>query len=180
MAERYRRSFVLPNYTPAGWWECDVFEMTQAGFFREYEIKLTRSDFKADAKKIRERWNGGIVDGRLAMNKTMKHDRIGQPEGPSQFFYVCPRGLIKREELPPWAGLIDVVERPHMHRPPWNIGEMTIVPAPKLHKQKADPKILSHAEGVIYWRFHSLFIYGKTSVSADLAPPNSMYADYSI
>ncbi len=37
MAERYRRSTVCPRYTPTRWWECDVFELTEAGFFREYE-----------------------------------------------------------------------------------------------------------------------------------------------
>jgi len=59
---RYRQSTVMPNYTPRGWWECDVFELTKAEMFVEYEIKLSRADFRADRNKgevlcyVRIRW----------------------------------------------------------------------------------------------------------------------------
>jgi hypothetical protein len=49
IVERYRRGICVPNYTPKDWWECDVFELTPAGYFREYEIKMTVADFRADA-----------------------------------------------------------------------------------------------------------------------------------
>ena len=52
----YHRLFgnrlVLPNFTPNGWFECDIWVLTKSGYGREYEIKLTVSDFKADAKKM--------------------------------------------------------------------------------------------------------------------------------
>ena len=41
LRKRYRRNFAIPNYSPDGWWECDVFELTPAGTFREYEVKVT-------------------------------------------------------------------------------------------------------------------------------------------
>ena len=28
LVDRYKRSLCIPNYTPARWWECDVFEVT--------------------------------------------------------------------------------------------------------------------------------------------------------
>jgi RNA polymerase primary sigma factor len=37
---------LLPNYTPDKWHECDVFGVTRAGYFHEFEIKLTRADFR--------------------------------------------------------------------------------------------------------------------------------------
>lgn len=49
------RSFVIPNYTPSGWFESDIFELTKSGYFREYEIKMSLSDFRADAVKAREK-----------------------------------------------------------------------------------------------------------------------------
>lgn len=45
------RDLVMPNYTPKKWFECDVMAVTKAGYLEEYEIKLSASDFKADAKK---------------------------------------------------------------------------------------------------------------------------------
>lgn len=162
MADRYRRSFVLPNYTPSNWWECDVFQVSEAGYFREYEIKLSRSDFLADAKKVREHWDGNQSHP-FKYVKKLKHESIGHPEGPQQFYYVCPRGMVKESEVPAWAGFIEVLERPHYHRAPWNVSEFTVRKAPKLHKQKLDPKVVERARGTHYWRFNSLFIYGKLS-----------------
>lgn len=177
MADRYRRSFVLPNYTPAGWWECDVFEITQAGYFREYEIKLSRSDFLADAKKMRQDWDEKVpTDPSQGFTyvKRAKHACMGQPNGPQQFYYVCPRGLVKESEVPSWAGFIEVVTRPHYHRPPWNVSELTIRKAPKLHKEKLNPKILERARGTHYWRFNSLFIYNKMEDAPTAEPEYSI------
>lgn len=47
-----------PNYTPDGWWECDVWAVTRAGYGIEYEIKLSVHDFRADKQKAKRRWNG--------------------------------------------------------------------------------------------------------------------------
>ena len=49
----------MPNYTPRDWWECDVFCVSKAGYFTEYEIKLTAQDFRADAQKQATRLANG-------------------------------------------------------------------------------------------------------------------------
>jgi hypothetical protein len=165
IVERYRRNFVMPNYTPSKWWECDVFEITEAGFFVEYEIKLTRSDFRADASKQKEKWEvahnvqiGRSVWQRIPGEK--KHEVItqGRPTAPRRFWYVMPAGLIAQSELPPWAGLIECHEVNH-HRHPYRVVEQTVVPAPTLHHHKIDPKIKLHAQGVCYWRMHHLILH---------------------
>lgn len=52
-----------------------------------YEIKASRSDFKKDIQDdLKQR------GARLYAN---------------EFFYVAPRGMLKREEVPLWAGLIE-------------------------------------------------------------------------
>src|SRR5687767_6560569 len=56
-----------------------------------YEIKCSRSDFLAELRQPRKR--------RHALRLS------------NQFYFAAPRGLIKAEELPPEAGLIEVEGR---------------------------------------------------------------------
>lgn len=166
--ERYQSSFVLHNYTPAKWWECDVFEVTKAGFFREYEIKLSLADFRADA--VKQKINGDYLrgeDGRWKYERKpgdKKHDLLSQcsPLGPVQFWFVCPEGVIPYDpEFPEWAGLIYVRSIPDA-RPPWNVREREIKSAPRLHREKMNPKVQDHARGVCYWRLHRMLVHGDT------------------
>jgi len=152
MWRRHRRSFVLPNYTPAGWWECDVFELRTSGYFVEYEIKISLSDFRADREKAKEdRW--------LRSPKRMKHEELLQrsTSGPSRFFYVVPEGLIGACDVPEWSGLI--VMRRSTSRHSSQLFEEVAKPAPRLHQQKLQPKIEEHARSVIYYRFHDLLYH---------------------
>jgi hypothetical protein len=160
MRGRFRRGFCLPNYEPCGWWECDVFEVTAAGYFREYEVKLTLGDFKADRRKSRRRWT--VRNGRYEqLDPEQKHELLaaGNTQGPSRFWYVTPPGMLftqpvngYNEEalLPPWAGLMEVDYRNHW----WHAVE--VVKAPQLHREKIADKTLRHAQSICYWRMHEL------------------------
>src|SRR5882672_10954485 len=99
--DRYSRNYCLNNYTPPQWWECDVFELTRSGFFREYEIKANRGDFFADAKKYSRTYNW---EDRTS-DDTYKHSELERrsTKGPSRFYYVVPYGLIELNEIPEWA-----------------------------------------------------------------------------
>lgn len=148
MLGRYSRSIVCPNYTPKDWFECDLIEVTKSGFFREYEIKLTLSDFRADrSKKANKRV---FVDGQLTTELQSKHQRLadGDINGPVQFWFVCPKGLIPHTELPAWSGLIEV-EASNPRRP--YCGET--IRAPRLHRSRLDPKVKEHLMSIFYWRF---------------------------
>lgn len=166
IVDRYRRNFLLPNFTPRQWWECDVFELTPKGFFREYEIKLTRSDFRADAAKTKERFIGGNYPFTRIVE--CKHDMLAKadPRGPNQFWYVIPADL--GVEVPAWAGVIYASSG--RGGVPWNISLVIGRPAPMLHRQKIDPKVREYAEGICYWRFHSMFVYGTQSTPGTLTP----------
>lgn len=158
--DRYRQSMVLPNYTPRKWWECDVFEITKAGYFREYEIKLSLSDFRADAAKAFTRFNW---ETRSHQPIRKKHDDMAahSPLGPTAFHFVCPADLIPIGDIPPWAGLIYARQRVHSASP-GNCLLDIIKPAPRLHNGKPDPKILQHARSICYWRYINLWLTNKT------------------
>ena len=76
-------------------WESDALYITKSGYLHEYEIKVSHSDFLADAKKV------------------SKHQRLagGSVHGPAEFYYVCPPSIIAVEELPDYAGLFYTRER---------------------------------------------------------------------
>lgn len=160
MRERYARSFVIPNFTPKNWWECDVFEVSRAGYFTEYEVKISRSDFKADAAKS----FGPIYDWKTQAENPgrRKHDDLanGHTEGPSRFFFVMPRGLVSLDEVPPWAGVIEADDRSYEGRTWVALRE---VRRPKqLHRVKADPAIQNYAFVSCYWRFCRMFLRDKS------------------
>lgn len=77
--------YQLPNSFMYSW-ECDFWTMTGAGETREFEIKISRNDFFADSKKV-------------------KH---GAGDGANFFYYVCPKDLIRPEEINKNYGLIYV------------------------------------------------------------------------
>lgn len=65
-------------------WECDYWTMTSGGETREFEIKISRSDFLIDAKKS-------------------KHTST---KGANYFYYVCPENLFTIHEVDKRYGLI--------------------------------------------------------------------------
>jgi hypothetical protein len=140
LGSRWTKSFTLPRYTPMGWWECDIFQITKAGYWVEYEIKTSIADFKADAGKRRFSRDGGLI----------KHDQLAarSTKGPSRFFFVAPKGLLTVDMIPEWAGLIEVYGGNRL------TGEIRVKDAPRLHEEKASEQIVISARDCCYWRFH--------------------------
>ncbi len=105
----------IPNFF-YGMWEMDVFLLRPSGHVYEYEIKISKSDFKADFNK-----NCG---GKL------KHDNISAGTGRcNRFYFVVPDSLIAIEDCPKHAGLIYFTDGKY--------GRLNIVKAaPLLHKNK--------------------------------------------
>lgn len=154
--EKFAASTVMPNFTPINWFECDVMEITKAGYFTEYEIKISRSDFKADALKNKR--TGFRFDGATWVDVPgeNKHKRLAQadPKGPSRFWFVVPVGLITLDEVPGWAGLVVAVPTGEHSR--FRAHLRIEKEAPKLHRVKADPKIIEQMMKAGYYRFHRL------------------------
>jgi len=151
----------IPNYTPANWWECDVTRVMKSGYWEEYEIKLTPSDFRADARKS---LNPHHIQRQLRISSRAdlrcKHDRLaeGGGKGPNRFWYVIPEAMKDKVVIPPWAGVlyitVDQRERIRIESPVTAKAEGR--GAPLLHRDKIDPDVVKHARGVFYWRFWNL------------------------
>ena len=154
---RYRQSFCVPNYTPKDWFECDVMEITKAGYIREYEIKISRADFLADRNKFKRT----VAEDGIHCVDLNKHDLLAarSPRCPKQFYYVFPAGLMALDEVPEWAGVIVMQELDDRYGK--RIHEGTLRQAPTLNNQPPKPEIRAHAETVFYWRFHNLFLKQK-------------------
>jgi hypothetical protein len=88
-------------------WEFDVLSVSKSDMVYEFEIKISRADFKADIKKKCRYYN----DNGITLTK---HEYYADPRNhistPNYYSYVCPDGLIKLAEVPLAAGLYYVVD----------------------------------------------------------------------
>lgn|SRR3990167_5702430 len=96
--------------------EMDIMSISKSGMMYEFEVKISRADFKADIKKKKWYW----------------HKQPHVQMCPNYFSYCCPDGLIAINEIPPYCGLYYFIDN-----------ELKEIRKPKrLHKEIGDiPKI---------------------------------------
>lgn len=89
---------VLPNFYVDGY-EMDVFKLTASDICVEYEIKVSRADFKKNFKKnFKSFFDNELIN---------KHDKIKKGTRLcNRFYFVVPEGLINISEIPEYCGLI--------------------------------------------------------------------------
>lgn len=115
--DRYFTSFqfAIPNSYLYEYWESDLLFISKSDYITEIEIKTSRSDFFADAKKTI-----GTLKKSKSYIPTTKYDallsgqyitRSGKTikiKRPNRFYYAVPKGLINVDEVPEWAGLYEI------------------------------------------------------------------------
>ena len=105
-------------------WESDKFIETRSGLIYEFEIKISRSDYKNDFKKEDKHvilegkekyipsvkkldeftwWTDDFKEERKKYYLTENHKK------PNYFYYAVPEGMISVDEVPDYAGLIYVL-----------------------------------------------------------------------
>lgn len=95
-------------------WESDLFGISKSGYAVEIEVKISRGDFFQDFKKPKHQ----IFIDRASTDI------------PNKFFFACPDGLIKIEEVPEYAGLIYTGQ---------SYSRFSVIkPAPFIHREKID------------------------------------------
>lgn len=136
-------------YTFSHTWESDYLALTKSGYLYEGEVKISRSDFKADFKKEKKH--------------TLLKESYENLEGlegtlrPHYFFYAVPEGLINEDEVPEYAGLIYMTEYFPYYK--W------VKQAPRLHKEKFTDEELNLQDkfyhNMISWKDKALTGYKK-------------------
>lgn len=138
--------------------EYDVLSLNNSGFLLEFEVKISKSDFKADSKK----------------RKTPYYQKRIPKMTPNYFYYVCPEGLIKVDELPDYAWLIYINKEsiPHLNvltNLEDNCHITIIKRAPLLHKEKRERQVILEkftkvtAERKYFW-WRTLFTYKANNI----------------
>ena len=113
-------------------WESDLLAISKdKKYITEYEIKISRNDFKADFKK--EEKHKLISDGYLY--------KCNYNQIPNYFYYVTPPGLLDVSEIPEYAGLIEI-----------GTGRKTVKRAPLLHKE-IDEDLVDKLLIKIYYKY---------------------------
>ena len=119
LGQKYKQELFLPNVY-LDQFEMDLMRLTTTGYVIEYEIKISRSDFKNDSKKGRVRW-GKLIN---------KHEKLKNGKSKSnRFYYVVPEHLVTADEVPEFAGL--------MYHIPNTEVFYVVKNAPMMHKNKA-------------------------------------------
>jgi hypothetical protein len=141
---------VVPNSCVFGW-ESDLVSVNKTGFVTEFEIKVSRADFKAESKKAHRKL---LVD---PVQKSGVFGDVTHPR-PNYFYFAVPDGLIRPEEVPDYAGLIYVKRRAETvaGRVALYYGTaVEVKPAARLHREKITEwqrKQLARALTGRYWK----------------------------
>lgn len=144
-----RYDFAMPNCYSTHDNECDVMAIRKSGFYDEFEIKISRSDFFADAKKSVYVPNPNFVDWKertekhrdqmiqtnnwstlewyCPVVKVSKAQALNAGQAANFFWYVVPLGLVSLDEIPKHAGMIAI-------HPCGGVQE--VKSAPSMHKVK--------------------------------------------
>jgi len=154
------KKYVLENLYVFSW-ESDKLIETRSGLIYEFEIKVSKADFKNDFNKkdkhvILEGKETHIptFDGLEPKYKEMyeKNYLVSHFKKPNYFYYAVPEGLITVEEVPEYVGLIYVLPYNDINKDGklvWG-GFYIAKQAPKLHNAKYTDDDLKLGEKFYY------------------------------
>jgi len=130
---------ITSHFSGHGMGECDVLSISKSDFIYEYEVKISRADFKKDFKKDKHRL---ITEKKFTIDRKITENNIIITDPlilvANYFYFVTPTNLVTADEVPTYAGLMYMNEK--------GLFEV-IKKAPFIHKTKATSsfiRTLSH------------------------------------
>jgi len=136
---------IMPNYTPPHWpFECDVYQVTNALYPVEFEIKISVADFRAD------------FTGKPAKHRALDGSALNMPNKmfrrPKRFWYVMPPDIADQviDQIPDYAGLMIAL--------PWGSASdiRRVKAAPSLGGEKVTKGAVARMHRNFYHRYWSL------------------------
>lgn len=137
-------------------WESDFFVQKDNGYSYEFEVKISRSDFFNDKKKIEKHLiletgkyqsKGSLGNWNKETRQWEYEEKITEHEHklrPNKFFYVVPENLVRVEEVPKYAGLMYVPKEGYKDI-------ITVKEAPFIHKDKLSFEDVLCKKFYYYW-----------------------------
>lgn len=151
--QQTRYEEIIPNAYAKDWAECDILAIRQSGFVDEIEIKVSRSDFKADFEKTVWLPSAHPMCCAANRNKPNKHQVIESALSPINYFwFLVPDGLVAVDEVPSYAGLMYAKEcRGQMF--------ISVAKQPKrLHTNKCGIEFRYHAARKLQFRYWDMLL----------------------
>ena len=121
----------------AGYSEMDIAKLTSTDYIYEYELKSSRSDFLKETKNfdnnidtrkyMKHKFMKMVYESKKIKTRSKKTNKVA-----NKYYFVCPKGLIKLDEILPYQGLIYFD----------GVDFETIREASFLHKDKVDNKTI--------------------------------------
>ena len=155
-AQRGLRSFYRTRYqlmVPNAHWyenELDLACVRQSGYLDEFEIKLSRSDFKADFNKT-SRYRSADGSSNWKRKPGNKHEMLQAGDAfPNFFYFVLKEGIATPEEIPKQYGLIWITDTGI------NVGRE----ATRLHRRKLSVEQQLYFAKKLYHRWWDNFMGG--------------------
>ena len=153
-------------------WESDKLIWTKSGYIYEFEIKISRSDFKNDFKHKKEKHivlastiardkakeiQMSLFEQKEQENRHWSREMLERQYGdidamakgkrmPNYFYYAVPTGMLEPDEVPPYAGLIYIDSEYRYVKQSYRI----VKEAPRLHKTKYTDAELNLGEKFYY------------------------------
>lgn len=143
--------------------ETDFLIVKENGYIYDIEIKVSKSDFKADFKKLKHEIlkNGFIVSDKFfarteneGLQKYYKGDKI-YIKRPNRFYFCVPENLITKDDIPDYAGLLYITESGRV---------IKIKEAKLLHKDNR----LKEIESILCRKFYFSYLDIKTNKNKEL------------
>ena len=153
------RNIFVPNIYLNGD-ECDLLMLAPSGRTTDFEIKISRSDFFADAKKLKHyRYRSAFE------HKTTRIKCFGDKcLVPNHFVYVVPETLnIMPSDVPKYAGLWTVKENERLC---WSERITRLKEAPTIHKESID--VLSKMARGLWARYAQRAIFAPRKIGVQL------------
>lgn len=88
--------------------EADLLGIRKSNFCDEFEVKMTKSDFKADSRKSVSVLNENRRGRQVLKMEALESGLLSI----NYFWYAAPDGLITADEVPEFAGLVTLCQSP--------------------------------------------------------------------